>query len=126
MSTPEKVLITREQAYARGSKTYYTGKPCKHGHHAERYTNGGACVACFRRYRVRMNPWTGELEPYHTEQLWAPRTLDREQRILMRHYLQTCIYSYARAMGLMTNGLTIAEGAHLAKPPQLEDPRLND
>jgi len=122
----EKKVITRAEAYALGKKTYYTGKPCKHGHHSERYVNGGACVGCFRRFRVRMNPWTAELEPYHTEQLWIPRTLDREARIMLRYYLQTCIYHYAREKGLMTTALALAEDAHRTRPPQLEDPRLND
>lgn len=126
MEGTEKLLITRIQAYAKGSKTFYTGKPCKHGHFAERYTNGGACIACFRRYRVRMNPWTHELEPYHTEQMWIPRTLSREQRIMLRYYLQTCVYHYTRVQGLMTTGLAVAEGAHNTRPPQLADPRLND
>lgn len=27
---------------------YFTGKPCKHGHVANRYAAGGACVECSR------------------------------------------------------------------------------
>lgn len=29
-----------------GSKTYFTGEPCSHGHIAERYTRGRYCAAC--------------------------------------------------------------------------------
>lgn len=29
-----------------GSRTYFTGKPCRHGHIAERYANNQTCVAC--------------------------------------------------------------------------------
>lgn len=29
-----------------GSLTYFTGKPCKHGHVAPRYSNGGRCADC--------------------------------------------------------------------------------
>ena len=41
-------IITRTEAQAQGLKTYFTGKPCKHGHVAERYTSRGICVECTR------------------------------------------------------------------------------
>jgi hypothetical protein len=31
------VIITKEQAKARGRKTYFTGEPCQHGHICERF-----------------------------------------------------------------------------------------
>lgn len=37
---------SREEAKASGSKRYFTGKPCKHGHIAPRYTINSACVVC--------------------------------------------------------------------------------
>lgn len=37
---------TRDAAYASGSKFYFTGKACKAGHIAKRYTTGGNCVDC--------------------------------------------------------------------------------
>ena len=37
--------MTRRAARAAGLTHYYTGKPCKHGHHDERRLQGG-CVAC--------------------------------------------------------------------------------
>lgn len=39
-------IVTRKEAKERGLKTYYTGKPCKHGHLSERYTKNGTCVEC--------------------------------------------------------------------------------
>ena len=42
MSTP----TTRISAAALGIKSYFTGKPCPHGHIAERYTSNGTCIAC--------------------------------------------------------------------------------
>jgi hypothetical protein len=36
----------RERAKARGENRYWTGKPCKHGHIAQRYTRNGACCEC--------------------------------------------------------------------------------
>ena len=40
--------IEREDAQARELTRYYTGRPCKHGHVAERYTQNGMCVECQR------------------------------------------------------------------------------
>lgn len=42
----EREIITRKQAKERGLKRYFTGKPCKHGHVAERYYSGAHCLIC--------------------------------------------------------------------------------
>ena len=39
-------IITRKDAVARGLIRYFTGKPCKHGHVAERRTDTGNCTKC--------------------------------------------------------------------------------
>jgi hypothetical protein len=39
-------IISRSEAKARGLKTYFTGKPCKHGHVAIRQTSNGSCREC--------------------------------------------------------------------------------
>lgn len=44
-------IITRAEAKAKGLKRYFTGKPCKHGHIAERMTSGGNCLVCFNAWR---------------------------------------------------------------------------
>ena len=41
-------IISRSQALQSGSRRYFTGKPCKSGHIAERYTSKGNCVECIR------------------------------------------------------------------------------
>ena len=38
-------IISCKEAKAQGLKRYFTGKPCKHGHIAERHVTGG-CVIC--------------------------------------------------------------------------------
>ena len=43
------VIISPSEARALGLKRYFTGKPCKHGHVAERKINGN-CVDCSREY----------------------------------------------------------------------------
>lgn len=40
--------LTRQQAAQKGLHRYYTGKPCRNGHDAERYTSTGSCVVCSR------------------------------------------------------------------------------
>lgn len=39
-------IINRYQAKEASFTRYFTGKPCKNGHLAERYVNNGSCVAC--------------------------------------------------------------------------------
>lgn len=39
-------IKTRRQAAEAGESKYFTGKPCKHGHNAARYTCSGICSAC--------------------------------------------------------------------------------
>ena len=39
-------IMTRQSAILLGSKTYYTGKPCKHGHLSLRVTKSRICSEC--------------------------------------------------------------------------------
>jgi hypothetical protein len=41
-------IVTRAEAKASGSTRYFTGKPCKYGHLAERTTINGECAECYR------------------------------------------------------------------------------
>lgn len=43
-------IITRLEAHKAGLKHYFTGKPCKHGHVAQRYITTGNCFECARRF----------------------------------------------------------------------------
>ncbi len=40
--------ISRQEALARGLKRYFTGKPCKNGHVAERLATARVCIECAR------------------------------------------------------------------------------
>lgn len=40
------MFLSRKDAIARGLPRYFTGKPCKHGHIAERYTGNKTCCEC--------------------------------------------------------------------------------
>ena len=44
-------VISRKDAIAKGMNRYFTGKPCKHGHLAERSVIDHACVPCRNEIR---------------------------------------------------------------------------
>ena len=44
-------IVTRKEAKERGLARYFTGKPCPHGHVAERWASTSRCVVCDRKYR---------------------------------------------------------------------------
>lgn len=46
------LIISRKEARAAGLKRYFTGKPCKHGHIAERYL-WGVCIECYRLHDAK-------------------------------------------------------------------------
>ena len=39
-------VISRAEAMTAGLNRYFTGKPCRNGHVAERHVTGGTCVEC--------------------------------------------------------------------------------
>ena len=53
--TSEIKIISRDEAKAQGLKRYFTGKPCKYGHVAERYATSIVCVEC-ERTQYEANP----------------------------------------------------------------------
>ncbi len=71
--------ISRKQAKANSLKRYYTGKPCKHGHIAERRIHDGACCECQRltyleyqannveKERKRKKEWMAEWRDNHDD-----------------------------------------------------------
>ena len=53
--TEEKKVITRAQAKALGLSRYFTGKPCKHGHVAERKVSNTKCIVCYNEeHKMRL------------------------------------------------------------------------
>ena len=54
ISVPE--IITRKQAIECGITFYFTGKPCKRGHLAERRVGNKACRECEAQQRALHNP----------------------------------------------------------------------
>ena len=48
-------LVSRDEARGLGLKRYFTGKPCKHGHVAERQANNGTCLVCRAEILIRFH-----------------------------------------------------------------------
>lgn len=46
-------ILSRASAKAIGSTRYHTGKPCKHGHIADRRTINGICIECLKSIETR-------------------------------------------------------------------------
>jgi hypothetical protein len=49
-------VLTRKSATLAGLFRYYTGRMCRNGHDAQRYTSNGCCVECCKpvRYKRKM------------------------------------------------------------------------
>lgn len=45
-------IVSRQEALEHRLKRYLTGKPCKNGHTAERFTSTRGCVECCRRFNA--------------------------------------------------------------------------
>ena len=54
----DQPIITRAEAKAAGLTRYFTGKPCKHGHVAERLTSNKGCLTCDKKSIRRATYYT--------------------------------------------------------------------
>lgn len=66
-AAPAHVVITREDASARGLKRYFTGRECRNGHIAERLVSRGVCVLCEHEKSQRAMRGAREKAPRKTE-----------------------------------------------------------
>jgi hypothetical protein len=81
-------IIARSEAKARGLKRFFTGRPCRRGHVAERLASDGNCVVC-----DRVN-----------ERAWIERNRDRERERLRAYEL-----AKSRAMPAWADRAAIAD-----------------
>jgi hypothetical protein len=54
---PRRSVITARQAFEADRTRYFTGKPCKRGHLAERMLSNGCCVECLNERRAYHRAW---------------------------------------------------------------------
>lgn len=75
---------TRKEARALGLSRFFNGKPCVHGHIAERYASGSECTVCCKkraaaRYREDPNPFSEASRKWRERHGAAYREAKREQ-----------------------------------------------
>ena len=80
-------IVTLSEARSSGLVRYFSGKPCKHGHIAERYTNKSSCCECDKR-RVRPDDYRDKRRPYfrvYTAK-WREENPDRWRELATASY----------------------------------------
>lgn len=70
-------IVTRSAALAAGLPRYFTGKPCKHQHVAERKTANGLCLACHREKQAAHSKTE---KAQATLTAWNEATAEKRQR----------------------------------------------
>lgn len=73
--------MERAEARKLGLRRYRTGRPCRNGHMAERYSGSATCVECLAEYQARLAScrteaqkllMQGRLEKEHAQALGSP------------------------------------------------------
>jgi hypothetical protein len=77
-------IVSREEAKERGLKRYFTGKPCKHGHVAQRQTSDTHCFDCKRDTKRRWRESNREKALEYNRQ-WNSKNPDKRRDINRRH-----------------------------------------
>lgn len=101
---PERIgpwLPTQKEARAFGAKTYFTGEPCRQGHHAPRYLYGGCmmCKAIDRaNNRERNAAEARQWRLLNPEKANKPRDSERRQYTNALHYERNREENIARAL----------------------------
>lgn len=57
-------IVTRQQAKEQGLTTYFTGKPCRHGHTSTRRVDSQVCTEC---QSIAREKWYTETRPQNIE-----------------------------------------------------------
>jgi len=80
MANSSIAIIPRKTAISEGLPRYFTGKPCKHGHIAERKLSNGECIGCRmerNRERCRTDEFRAWLREYKNRNKDVLREADR-------------------------------------------------
>jgi hypothetical protein len=77
-------IISRSEAEAAGLKHYFTGKPCKRGHVAERFVSTKTCMHCSRESTIAWQAANPEKHAKRTDDWNASNPAKR--RMLRRKY----------------------------------------
>jgi hypothetical protein len=103
--------FARSAALAAGEPTYESGRPCKHGHAAPRFSSNGWCVECARG---QSNTWhkqhPGEYRRAHPAQYKAYKEKRRAAEKAPVWASQTCI---AAVYGIMRRLRQVGVDVHV-------------
>jgi uncharacterized protein YaaR (DUF327 family) len=66
-------ILSRKEAASLGLTRYFSGKPCRNGHVAERYTKKSTCVQCDSERHLAKNLTTDELSRRNARQAKSKR-----------------------------------------------------
>lgn len=107
--------ISRVDAHKQGRRKFFTGKPCKNGHLAERYTTSGACTQCAQAFHKMPPGPSPELAPVVLPVVYLP-SVTPAQLDELGDYVAQCVVAWVEFKGLMTDGIargyaTLAKGA---------------
>lgn len=88
-------IIGRRDAAAAGLTRYYTGKPCLHGHDAERFVSSGRCLTCSYPFaKPKGNAYTQALRKFQASPFWVLKVLSPAELDEMNVYLQHCVNAF--------------------------------
>lgn len=79
--------MSRAQAKPQGLTRYFTGKPCKHGHTAERMVSSGACLVCHAARRAQWDADNRD-KASATRKAWSKRNPDRARAIRRKYEVE--------------------------------------
>ncbi|WP_116598986.1 hypothetical protein [Primorskyibacter marinus] len=77
--------IDRATARDMGLKRYFTGKPCKKGHVAERHVSSACCVECTLR-RHRTPEYRADMRPIYRDRYETDPEFQDRRRMHSREY----------------------------------------
>lgn len=80
-------ILTKKQAQEQALDSYYTGKPCKRGHLAERFTRNGTCKDC---HNIQVKSWQSSNRDKVNAAKYKWREENREEYLASRkeYYLK--------------------------------------
>lgn len=92
-------MISRQDAKAQGLKRYFTGKPCKFGHVAERFVGCHSCQECKN---------LAQIARYSNDEKFRKRTLQaRKSRTSLERQAKKSQRDATRAAALLTETLGV-------------------
>jgi len=122
--------VSRSEAQALGAPQYFTGKPCKQGHLAPKFTCSGSCTECLaKRRREYMREWAAQ-NPDLKKKRAADWYADNREEVIERvraNYHKDIEKSRQRARDYAAeNRLAARERVKKWKQANPEQARLND